>query len=261
MATSQNTTDWTALLQKAVSTPGFIHSAYSAFHGYSIGNQLLALWQCDVRGITPGPIATFKAWQDKGRYVRKGEKAIELCMPITCKGTRKDDSGEDVEFSFSKFTFRRNWFVLSQTDGADVDAVAPNADWDESKALAALEVSRIPFELLNGNVQGYAKGRQVAVSPVAAIPHKTLFHELAHIVLGHCQESEMTDSDITPRSIREVEAESVAMICCESLGMTGAEYSRGYIQNWLSGDTIPERSAQKIFSAADKILKAGKGVA
>jgi hypothetical protein len=30
------------------------------------------------------------------------------------------------------------------------------------------------------------------------------------------------------------------------------------IQNWLQGkDEIPERSAQRIFSAADSILKAG----
>ncbi len=39
--------------------------------------------------------------------------------------------------------------------------------------------------------------------------------------------------------------------------MDGAEYCRGYIQNWLAGAEIPERSAQRIFAAADKILKAG----
>jgi len=39
--------------------------------------------------------------------------------------------------------------------------------------------------------------------------------------------------------------------------MPGAEYCRGYIQNWLAGAEILERSAQRIFSAADKILKAG----
>ena len=39
--------------------------------------------------------------------------------------------------------------------------------------------------------------------------------------------------------------------------MPGAEFCRGYIQNWLQGAAIPERSAQRIFAAADKILKAG----
>lgn len=39
---------WAALLEEAVKKPGFIHEAYSRFHNYSIGNQLLALFQCFV---------------------------------------------------------------------------------------------------------------------------------------------------------------------------------------------------------------------
>ena len=50
----------------------------------------------------------------------------------------------------------------------------------------------------------------------------------------------------------------MALICCESLGLDGADYSRGYIQNWLAGNVIPEKSAQKIFHAADQILRAGQ---
>ena len=68
----------------------------------------------------------------------------------------------------------------------------------------------------------------------------------------------MSDTEYTPKNLREAEAESVALICCESLGLPGAEFCRGYIQNWLSGDVIPEKSAQKIFHAADQILKAGQ---
>lgn len=67
----------------------------------------------------------------------------------------------------------------------------------------------------------------------------------------------MSDTERTLRNLREVEAESVALICCESLGLPGVEYGRGYIQGWLEGDVIPERSAQKIFHAADQILRAG----
>jgi hypothetical protein len=49
--------------------------------------------------------------------------------------------------------YRRNWFVLSQTDGADYTPPAP-AGWDKSGALAALDVAEIPFEHCDGNVQG-----------------------------------------------------------------------------------------------------------
>ena len=59
------------------------------------------------------------------------------------------------------------------------------------------------------------------------------------------------------RDIREMEAEAVSMLCCESLGMPGAEFSRGYIQSWGQGQAFTERSAQRIFRAADQILHAG----
>ncbi|MGH9449372.1 MAG: hypothetical protein ACRD11_02425, partial [Terriglobia bacterium] len=57
--------------------------------------------------------------------------------------------------------------------------------------------------------------------------------------------------------VREVEAEAVALLCYESLGLLGADFSRGYIQSWGKGQEISERSAQRIFHAADQILKAG----
>lgn len=51
---------------------------------------------------------------------------------------------------------------------------------------------------------------------------------------------------------------------CEALGLPGAADCRGYIQHW-NADTgnapIPERSAAKIFKAADAILKAGRASA
>lgn len=54
-----------------------------------------------------------------------------------------------------------------------------------------------------------------------------------------------------------METEGVALLCCESLGLPGAEFSRGYIQHWNQGQGVNERSAQRIFRAADQILRAG----
>ena len=247
------------LLEEAVTKPGTLMKAYSMFWNYSLGNQILALIQANNRGIPLGPIASFNRWKELGRYVKKGQKAIELCMPVTCKRTVKEQAQDgneaETEITFKRFVFRRNWFMLSQTDGAAYQMPAIPA-WDRGRALATLNVEEIPFEMLNGNCQGYAKGRQIAINPVAQMPAKTTLHELAHIELGHTTEA-VHDSETLPRSLKEVEAESVALLCLESLGIDGAEYCRGYIQNWLSGVTIPERSAQRIFAAADKILKAG----
>ena len=142
------------LLQKAVSEPGIISKAYTAFHGYSIGNQILALIQCAERGIAPGPIATFMGWKDKGRYVRKGEKAIVLCMPVTCKRKPTDDQptthASDKPEMFTRFVYRPNWFVLSQTEGQAVEAPSI-PEWDRNRALDALAISEEPFSMLDGN--------------------------------------------------------------------------------------------------------------
>lgn len=244
---------WSHLLSEAVSQPGLLLAAYSAFHQYSIGNQVLALVQCQQRNIKPGPLSTFQNWKSKGRYVRKGERALTLCMPVTVKG--KDEAGEDERFT--RFIYRPRWFVLSQTEGQDVEPSLPPT-WEKSKALATLNITETPFELLDGNTQGYAKGRSISISPLAALPHKTLFHELAHVTLGHTAEGQTHDGESTPRNLKEVEAEAVALILCETLQLSGAVYARGYLQSWLQGEAIPERSAQKIFHAADVIIRAGQ---
>ena len=250
--------NWRDILRVAVTVPGTVSRAYTSFHGYSLGNQMLALMQCAERGLQPGPIATYPAWRERGRQVRRGERAIALFMPVTGKRpvTRRDPQGNEVEeeATYTRFILRSNWFVLGQTDGADV-APEPVRGWDRAAALASLGISEVPFDSMNGNVQGFARrGRRVSVSPVAAMPHKTLFHEMAHALL---HDADSSDSEETPYSLGEVEAESVALLCCESLGLPGAEFSRGYIQNWGGFREIPEKSCQRIFKAATQILAAG----
>jgi N-terminal domain of anti-restriction factor ArdC len=243
-----NSSTWQQLLNEAITKPGLLAAAYNSFHSYSIGNQVLAMVQCQQRGITPGPIATFPAWKEKSRHVKKGEKALTLCMPVN----RKNEDDE----TYTSFIYRNRWFVLSQTEGEEIEQPTPPT-WDKARALAELGISEVPFDLTDGNVMGYAKKRSIAISPLAFAPFKTLFHELAHVILNHTEELDFSDSESTPKSLREVEAESVALILCESLNLPGAEHCRGYIQSWLAGDVIPEKSAQKIFRAADRILKAG----
>ena len=127
---------WSALLIEAVTKPGLIMKAYSAFHQYSVGNQILALVQCQFRGLQPGPINTFPKWTDLGRFVKRGERALTLCMPITCK-RREDDS--DEEHTFTSFVYKARWFVLSQTDGQELEPIAV-PEWEADRALMALNI-------------------------------------------------------------------------------------------------------------------------
>src|SRR5437899_12751091 len=104
MATAQPTErheeiQFRQLLEEAVTKPGTLMKAYSLFWNYSLGNQILALFQANRRGIPLGPIASFNRWKELGRHVTRGVKAIELCMPVTSKRTVKEQAtpGNETE--------------------------------------------------------------------------------------------------------------------------------------------------------------------
>ena len=248
---------FTALLQDAVHEPGILSQAYRQFHTYSLGNQLLAMVQCHARELEPGPMATYPRWKELGRYVRKGEKALTLCMPITIKRQAEatDDHAEDGVYT--RFVYKSCWFVISQTEGEPLpDPETP--DWDAARALDALDVQEIPFDHVDGNCLGLARDRLIAINPINPLPHKTRFHELAHVLLGHTAEGLQADDETTPRTLRECEAEAVALVCCAALELPGVDECRGYIQHWWGqGHEIPEPSARRILKVADQILKAG----
>lgn len=249
--------DFAALLNQALTEPGALSSAYRAFHSFSALNQSLAYLQCKRRGIEVSPLASFSAWKIKGRTVRKGEKAISLFMPLTRQQEVQAADGSLEESTRTFFALKPHWFVLSQTEGAESEWPAL-PDWDLDRALNSLQIAKVNFAHFNGNCQGYAQGTSIAVNPLAAYPVKTACHEIAHVLLGHTAEVLMSDDGTTPCNLREVEAESVAYLVTSILGLPGQESSRAYIQGWLGSDVVSDQSVRKVFSCADRILKAGR---
>ena len=247
--------DFTFLLSEAVSKPGILSDAYSVFHEYSVGNMMLAYNQLTARGIPLGPIATYRKWQSQGRSVKKGETAISLYMPVSIP--KKTPTGHKTDEFCTIFMVKNRWFAFAQTEGQDIDHPKP-PDWNYDLALTNLAITEKSYDVIDGNTQGYAQGNQIAINPVAKYPHKTRFHELAHVVLGHTDTQAMMDDHLIRRDIKEVEAECVAYICCSTLDLTGLEESRHYIQEWMNGTPIEEKSARNILTAANKILDAGK---
>jgi len=269
--------NYTELLKEAITKPGKLLEAYRAFHNFSLLNRIYAFWQLSDLGKEITPIKTFKQWRETSRDVKKGEKALELCMPVTKiwykytknkraipSGTPKEQinkmlaSGEIEKFQYKDFMFKKYWFALSQTTGEEFSPDDVNINWNKDKALKKLEINEVPFQTLNGNAQGYATfNNEIAINPLAQLPIKTLFHEISHVLLGHTKKEVLTDSENLPLNIIEAEAEATALLCLESLGLEGGDYCRGYIQSWLRGNEIPEKSAKRIISAAEKILKSG----
>ena len=268
MTTTNDTPDYAELLREVVTVPGKMAECYQAFHHYSMGNQLLALWQIAERGLPIGPIASYVTWQARGRQVRKGEKALRLYMPITVKvpkDTTRVDGMEDAQASVStRFILRPNWFTLAQTDakpGTTQSEPEPEpADWDYATAIVALGISETCWNLIDGNCQGYALPAQhtIAINPLAQHPTRTRLHEVAHCLL-HADSALEPDMGTLSRNEKELEAETTAYLVGAALGLGGAEESRAYVQHWFgSGTPIADKMARRILAATDKILTAGK---
>jgi len=270
MKEKSNKPDWNALFEQALTQPGVMSKAYSVFHEYSLGNAFLAASQLIARQLPISPIASYRKWLELGRQVKKGEKAIALVMPVTVKSKSKDEgkdgggneAGEPPGSARTIFILKNNWFALCQTDGAEYAQEVVTPKWDKVRALDALGITEQDFSSMSGNAQGYAipNEKKLAINPLAALPWKTTFHEMAHCLL-HSAEVQMADGEMLQRCIKEAEAESVAYLCCATLELPGLEQSRAYIQHWLGSkeqsDEFAKKSAARVFAAANKILKAG----
>jgi len=133
---------------------------------------------------------------------KRAKKALMLCMPITCSRPKLFAGPERRKKKSFRLPTSSTDFIGScfhKTEGAEY---LPEAvpEWKEDTALTRLNIRRVAFESLDGNIQGYAKpGRRIALNPVAALPHKTLFHELAHLLLGHTEETAFVESESTSR--------------------------------------------------------------
>lgn len=256
---------WADLLARAVAEPGTVSKAYRAFHRFSLCNQILALVECEDRGIDPGPLATYNGWQVKGRQVRRGEKAIALWMPLTGKRTDEPPDEHGDRPTSVRFVMTPKWFVASQTDPIEDAPIEPDEppDWNVALALATLGVRPVKFAATDGNLQGYSdpKQRTLAINPVAPDPRKTTFHELGHILLHPEVDAAAYHAEAAVRSQVEVEAEGVVVLCLDALGLPGAEEARGYIQWWARAGRLDRPfdgpTARRIMKAAGAILGAG----
>ena len=193
-----------------------------------------------------------------GRHVKRGERALTLCMPITCK--RRDEEA-DEEHTFTSFVYKARWFVLTQTEGEELH---PSRSPSGTRSERLRRWESIRFHSTHGRqlprLRPQAADRDQSCG---STPTQDTISRIGPRNSSH-RRGDFADNEKTPRNLREVEAEAVALLCCESLELEGADYARGYIQNWLSrgsgsnAEAIPEKSAQKIFRAADQILRAGR---
>ena len=230
-----DTEQWTAYL-----------AAAAAFHSYSFNNVLLIMAQLPHAV----QVAGFRKWQEQGRQVRKGEKAIRIFGYSSRTVTETDpDTGEESKRKVPTYPVL-SVFDISQTDPIEghpqLEPIARRLEGEDTAAILdrvrdvmtgqGWTVTREPIP---GSTNGYTTldgSRRIVVdatlSPAQAA--KTMIHEAAHAVMHAA-------ADVNPAELHrgraEVEAESVAYVLAGLLGLDTSEYSIGYIAKWANGDT------------------------
>lgn len=231
----------------------------ASFHNYSINNLLLIIAQCPHAS----QVAGFRAWQEKGRQVRKGEKAIKIFGYSSKKVTEKNkETGEDEEKKITIFP-TLSVFDISQTDpieGAETPAHPARrlegTDEAQLYARTAAYLEGIGWSVAREPIPGEANGytttdgtRRVVVEAniSEAQAAKTAIHEAAHVLL-HAEEDHA--EYVAHRGVKETEAESVAYIVAGIFGLDTAAYSVGYVAGWSKTD------AETIKATAANVLRA-----
>ena len=231
----------------------------SRFHNYSFNNCMLIAWQRPDATLVAG----YRAWQDKfGRHVKKGERGIRILSPIVVKGKLPEDEQHDTgDPDAEKAEAKRlvgfrlaTVFDVSQTEGRDlpsmgVDELQGDVGEFETVMDAIGKISKYPisFEEISGGAKGFfshADPKRIVIQEgmPQAQTLKTAVHELAHSVM-HDFEPEDKSRPLPDRTTREVQAESVAFVVSNWLGLDTSDYSFGYIASWSSGKEISELRA------------------
>jgi hypothetical protein len=247
---------WRAAIKEAYEREGSIAGVYDRFWPYSYTNQILFL----IQGYRE-PMASFKRWNQLGRKIIAGSKAGQVIVPLLVKGPEPEATDETEEkrervAHLVGFKLVNGVFPLSATTGEELPHVDPPG-WSLQQFLDKTGIREVPFDNVNGDLQGWSRGLEFAVNPIAVDRGRTIFHEIGHIMCKH------TLGDAVPdhRGIREGEAEMTAYLCMketDSLTEERAIHSRGYLQHWMDGENLPELSIRRIFSATETILRAGR---
>ncbi len=253
--------DWRNALETAVTTDGSLLGVYDRFHNYSYTNQVLFLEQ----GYHE-PMGSWATWKKLGRFVLKESRAGLVIVPlIVHEPEPRSDDDEQLEDKRERvarligFKLVRGVFPLSATGGKELPHVEPPG-WSLAQALDKMGIREVPFDQTAGNIQGWSRGLEFGINPLAVNRNKTVFHELGHIALGHTL-PDRHNEHAQHRGLMEGEAEAVALLITKEVGLLDdetASHIRGYLKHWMGDDGFPEKSIRRIFRTVEAILRAGR---
>jgi len=228
-------------------------AAMARFYRYSLHNiALIASQRPDASHI-----AGFQTWKQLGRFVKKGAKGILILAPVVLRKEVVSDNREE-ETERTAIRFRAVYvFDVADTDGRPVPELG-NAEGDPCgytqrlKDFVASRSIQLEYSGAIYPAQGQCSPGKIVLLPgqTPAEEFATLAHETGHALLhGQARRSETT------KTVRETEAEAVAFVVCEAIGLK-AQNSADYIQLYSGDKETLAESLEQVQRASAEILAA-----
>jgi hypothetical protein len=218
-----------------------ILNSMATFHNYSYSNQII------LHFSGASQVAGFRSWtKDHNRTVKKGAKAVwilapnEFLIPIE-KYNGKAQMIDIIKKNGKEYAKLMSYksvpvFDIADTEGEEIVKNMTTTSKIELETLKSIAdtlgycVSNKPLEIATG---GYIAEKSIVLNSNLSEAENigTLIHELAHGELGH------TDSkDMTSRSLKEQQAETVTYIICQMFGVD--RKSEFYLKGWRLDENI-----------------------
>lgn len=237
-------------------------AAMARFHSYSFGNILAIARQRP----TATRVAGFGTWREMGRFVKRGEKGIQILAPMV--GHRRGKDATDEQQSASRdarpapvlIGFRAVYvFDVAQTEGAELPEFEHDISGDtgecRDRLIAFLAAQNIALEYSENIAPalGVSYGGKIAILPgqPKAGEFVTLVHEVAHELLHKSDRRTMTTA-----TVRETEAEAVAFIVGQAIGLEMGRASSDYIQMYAGNAALLAESLEVVQRTSAVILGA-----
>ncbi len=234
-------------------------SAMGKFHNYSFGNILeIARQKPDATRV-----AGLYAWNQLGRKVMKGQKGIRILAPVIGIRRKKDAEAEkDITKQNQPVLvgFRSAYvFDVSQTEGAPLPELSERVKGSIGEYRERLidfttaQGIQLEFKESIAPALGMSYGGRIALLPgqAAAEEFSTLVHELAHEMLHKTERR-----TATTKTVRETEAEAIAFVVSQTIGLDAGRASADYIHLYHGNAALLAESLEVIQKTSALILSA-----
>jgi hypothetical protein len=237
--------------------------AMARFHTYSFGNvMLIARQKPDATNV-----AGIRTWNSLGRFVKRGEKGILILAPVVANGrSRQNEIATDIDTHNTADERKPEpqlcgfhavyVFDISQTEGKELPAltdVQGDVGGNRERLFKFVEGRGIEVNYSEriAPAKGLSHGGKITLllGMQPAEEFSTLVHETAHELLHRGDRR-----TLTTKQVRETEAEAVAFVVCQALGLETGTASQDYIQIWHGDANLLRESLEAVQQTAAEIL-------